>query len=336
MRPRPAALSQGETSITRLGTGIAFTMMHVFKRWQKKSNGDIKGGAGHVLAGPAKKMKPHPISPRFFLDNPSRIYYNNLQLLAPHLTAKTAMNTKSSTRSHSSLDSRYDEKDAFARLARACEDNDERAVIEIRNEIMLANGGLVRSLARKACRYYGFLGLSTTTMSPDSEATYSENDFIQHGYILLEKAIRKYDLSAGVKFSTYATTVVGRGLNQIFNARALKKYATGGFVSLDSEVGGEDGERRLADFIPDKNSGRGLRDYYMEDVRRMLAVALSTLTPREKKVVLLSQGFGCDKLKLAEIAQMMGVTPQRVTQILKGALCKLRIHPAIKELDTVV
>ncbi len=230
----------------------------------------------------------------------------------------------------------YDEKDAFSRLAKARDEKDEASFIQIRNEIMLANGGLVRTLAQKACRYYGFLGLSTTCTSPDGEATYSEDDFTQHGYILLAKAICKYSLSAGAKFSTYATTVVGRGLNQIFNARALKKYAHRGFTSLDNEVDSEKGEGKLGDFIPDKNSGRDLDDYYMKDLRRMLAAAISTLTPREKKVVLLSQGFGCDKLKQAEIAQMLGVTPQRVTQILKGALRKLRVHPAIRELDTVV
>ena len=32
---------------------------------------------------------------------------------------------------------------------------------------------------------------------------------------------------------------------------------------------------------------------------------------------------------------MLDVTPQRVTQILKGALRKLRVHPAIRELGTV-
>ncbi len=244
------------------------------------------------------------------------------------------MNAKSRT-SHPSS-SHYDEKNAFTRLAKAREDKDEDAFLEIRNEIMLANGGLVRSLAQKACRYYGVLGLSTTSTRPDGEATYSEEDFTQHGYILLDKAICKFDLAAGVKFSTYATTVVGRGLNQIFNARALKKYASRGFVSLDKDVDSEKGEGTVGDFIPAKNSGRDLDDYYMEDLRRMLAAAISTLTPREKKVVLLSQGFGCDKLKQAEIAQILGVTPQRVTQILKGALRKLRVHPAIRELETVV
>jgi RNA polymerase sigma factor (sigma-70 family) len=230
----------------------------------------------------------------------------------------------------------YDEKDAFSRLAKARDEKDEASFIQIRNEIMLANGGLVRTLAQKACRYYGFLGLSTTCTSPDGEATYSEDDFTQHGYILLAKAICKYSLSAGAKFSTYATTVVGRGLNQIFNARALKKYAPRGFVSLDNEVDNEKGEGTLGDFIPDKNAGRALDNYYLKDLRRMLGAALSTLSTREQKVVILSQGFGCDKLKQSEIAQMMDVTPQRVTQILKGALRKLRVHPAIKELETVV
>ena len=267
-----------------------------------------------------------------------RIWYNLLRKNELHqLLTKgddPIMNTKSRT-SHPSTP-HYDEKDAFTRLAKAREDKDEDAFIEIRNEIMLANGGLVRTLAQKACRYYGVLGLSTTSMSPDSEATFSENDFTQHGYILLDKAICKFNLSAGVKFSTYATTVVGRGLNQIFNARALKKYASRGFVSLDNEVDSEKGEGTLGDFIPDKNAGRALDNYYLKDIRRMLASALSTLTTRERKVVILSQGFGCDKLKQSEIARMLDVTPQRVTQILKGALRKLRIHPAIRELETVV
>ncbi len=241
------------------------------------------------------------------------------------------MNTKyrPSTSSH------YDEKDAFSRLAKARDENDKATFIEIRNEIMLANGGLVRTLAQKACRYYHVLGLSTTSTRPNYEATYSAEDFTQHGYILLDKAICKFDLAAGVKFSTYATTVVGRGLNQIFNARALKKYAARGFVSLDSEVDSEKGEGALGDFIPDKNAGKAFDNYYLKDIRRMLGAALSTLSTREQKVVILSQGFGCDKLKQAEIAQILDVTPQRVTQILKGALRKLRVHPAIRELGTV-
>ena len=242
------------------------------------------------------------------------------------------MNTKHRT----STTSLYDEKDAFSRLAKARDEKDEATFIEIRNEIMLANGGLVRTLAQKACRYYHVLGLSTTSTSPEHEATYSEEDFTQHGYILLDKAICKFDLAAGVKFSTYATTVVGRGLNQIFNARALKKYAPRGFVSLDQEVDSEKGEGTLGDFIPDKNAGKAFDNYYLRDLRRMLGAALSTLSTREQKVVILSQGFGCDKLKQAEIAQILGVTPQRVTQILKGALRKLRVHPAIRELETVV
>ena len=242
------------------------------------------------------------------------------------------MNTKYRT----STTSHYDEKDAFSRLAKARAEKDDATFFEIRNEIMLANWGLVRTLAKKACCYYHVLGLSTTSTDPNTEATYSADDFTQHGYILLDKAIRKFDLAAGVKFSTYATTVVGRGLNQIFNARALKKYAPRGFVSLDHEINSEKGEGTLGDFIPDQNAGRALDNYYLKDIRRMLAAALSTLSSREQKVVLLSQGFGCEKLKQFEIAQMLNVTPQRVTQILKGALRKLRVHPAIRELGSVV
>ena len=226
----------------------------------------------------------------------------------------------------------YNEKDAFSRLALARDAENGKAYLSIRNEIMLANGGLVRVLAQRACRYYALLGLSTTCHDYTKEATFSEEDFVQHGFILLLKAIDNFDLAAGVKFSTYATTVVGRGLNQVFNSRALKRYAPRGFVSLDSDVDEEKGRASLRDMIPDENAVREFEEFSLRDIGRTLSDALSTLSSRERDIVLMSQGFGCEKRKLVDIARLMGVTPQRVTQILKEALRKLRTHPALREL----
>ena len=228
--------------------------------------------------------------------------------------------------------SAYDEKSSFQKLEQARATDNEESFNAIRNDIMMANGGLVRSLARKACRYYGYLGLPTTCTTPGGEAVFSEEDFMQDGYILLAKAIDKFDIGAGNKFSTYATPVVGRGLNQVFNARALRRRSPRAIISLDAEVDDEKGLAKLRDHIPDANAENAFNEFVLRDLGKVLKEAILTLSERERKVVLMSQGFQCKKRKQAEIAKSLGVTPQRVTQILKGALLKLRAHPAIREL----
>jgi RNA polymerase sigma factor (sigma-70 family) len=235
----------------------------------------------------------------------------------------TCKNTSTST---------YNEKDAFTRLALARATGDNKTFTSIRDEIMLANGGLVRVLAQRACRYYAHLGLSTTCYDYTKEAAFSVEDFVQYGYILLHKAIINYSLAAGAKFSTYATTVVGRGLNQVFNSRALRQYVPHGFVSLDADVDDEKGQASLRNMLPDENALRAFEEFALKDIGRILSKALSTLSKRERDIVRMSQGFGCEKRKLVDIAKMLGITPQRVTQILKEAFRKLRMHPALMEL----
>ena len=235
------------------------------------------------------------------------------------------------TTTHSSP-STYDEATSFKMLEQARANDDQESFNAIRNDIMMANGGLVRSLARRACRYYGYLGLQTTCTNPGGEAVFSEEDFVQDGYVFLAKAIDKFDRHAGTRFSTYATPVVGRGLNQVFNARALRRHSPRGCVSLDAEVDDEKGVAKLRDHIPDENAENAFEEFVLKDLGKVLKEALSSLSERERKVVLMSQGFQCDKIKKVDIAKILGVTPQRVNQILGGALRKLRAHPAIREL----
>ncbi len=226
----------------------------------------------------------------------------------------------------------YNEQEAFGRLEQARGRKDGEAVRAIRNEIMLANGGLLRVLARKACRYHACLGL--TTPADDSGLhvpVISEEDFLQHGYILMDKAIETFKPSKGNRFSTYATIVVGHGLNQVYNTRAVKKYACRRFVSLDTAVGDE-GEATLGDFIADDRSAPVSKALEGQDLHHVLAAALATLGERERAMVAMSQGYGCRRMKLVEIAKLFQVTPQRVTQIVKAAIRKLQEHPAIREL----
>jgi len=55
------------------------------------------------------------------------------------------------------------------------------------------------------------------------------------------------------------------------------------------------------------------------------------LTPREKEVINLRFGFGSvDAMTLAQVGDNMGVTRERIRQIEKKALKKLRGHPRLQ------
>jgi RNA polymerase primary sigma factor len=98
-------------------------------------------------------------------------------------------------------------------------------------------------------------------------------------------------------------------------------------ISLESSVG-DDQDAVLADFIVDES----LPD--MDDTAAQIVLkaqvdgVLSTLSPRERRVIELRFGLDGDKLfTLSEIGTELGVTRERVRQIETKALRKLR-HPS--------
>ena len=102
-------------------------------------------------------------------------------------------------------------------------------------------------------------------------------------------------------------------------------------ISLETPVG--DDESHLGDFIADQNNSlpsESVISAHLADVTRK---ALSTLTPREEKV--LRMRFGIDEKKdhtLEEVGQDFDVTRERIRQIEVKALRKLRHPTRSKEL----
>ena len=97
-------------------------------------------------------------------------------------------------------------------------------------------------------------------------------------------------------------------------------------ISLESPIGEEDG-RQLVDFIEDKKlilpSDAAVNLNLSEQIRKVL----STLTPREEKVLRMRFGIG-EKADhtLEEVGQEFTVTRERIRQIEAKAIRKLR-HP---------
>jgi RNA polymerase primary sigma factor len=98
-------------------------------------------------------------------------------------------------------------------------------------------------------------------------------------------------------------------------------------VSLDTPIG-EDAEDFLGDFIEDKKTVHAMEAMTNMDLSKRAREVLSTLTPREEKV--LRMRFGIHEggeHTLEEVGETFSVTRERIRQIETKALRKLR-HPS--------
>jgi RNA polymerase sigma factor (sigma-70 family) len=94
--------------------------------------------------------------------------------------------------------------------------------------------------------------------------------------------------------------------------------------SLDKPIG-EDGESTIGDLLPDPASDQVVEEAVSSAIRDQIRRSLECLTDRERGVVVLRFGLGGQQPQtLAEIADHYGISRERVRQIEKEALAKLR------------
>ena len=97
-------------------------------------------------------------------------------------------------------------------------------------------------------------------------------------------------------------------------------------ISLETPVGDE-GDSLLGDFIEDKEATVPHDEIISNDLTGHMNEVLSTLTPREEKVLRMRFGIGETKdHTLEEVGAYFNVTRERIRQIEAKALRKLR-HP---------
>jgi RNA polymerase sigma factor (sigma-70 family) len=113
----------------------------------------------------------------------------------------------------------------------------------------------------------------------------------------------------------------------IDEAQVERALAVAGEVSIEQPVG-EDGAE-LADFLADADAEEVSMAAEREDVARELRSAVSRLDDRERTILTARFGFLDDGIPrtLEEIGANLKLTPERIRQIEKRALAKLR-HPA--------
>jgi len=98
-------------------------------------------------------------------------------------------------------------------------------------------------------------------------------------------------------------------------------------ISLETPIGDEE-DSQLGDFIEDKNATLPLDSAIQENLKETTTRVLSSLTPREERVLRMRFGIGMNTdHTLEEVGQQFSVTRERIRQIEAKALRKLK-HPS--------
>jgi RNA polymerase primary sigma factor len=108
--------------------------------------------------------------------------------------------------------------------------------------------------------------------------------------------------------------------------KLLLKVSSRGIVSFETPVGEEGGQ--LGDFIVDRSIPDPEQETTASLLKAKLSRTLESLTPRERRIIELRFGLGNEySLTLEETGKELGLTKERIRQIEKEALAKLR-HPS--------
>lgn len=154
---------------------------------------------------------------------------------------------------------------------------------------------------------------------PDRET----DDLISIGTIGLIKSIDTFDSDKGIRLATYASRCIDNEL--LMMLRSNKKQARE--VYLYEPIGSdkEGNEINLLDVI--ESTEENVIDLFLiqENIKRLYLFINSSLTPREKEIIILRYGLKGEKeITQREIADKLGISRSYVSRIEKKALKKLK------------
>ena len=140
------------------------------------------------------------------------------------------------------------------------------------------------------------------------------DDLLSDGIIALLRAVDKFDVGLGFRFSTYATQVVRRNTYR----RVMEKQKERQRITLSVHDAGVD--------ISDEHRTSGMSEAKWEALRGRLTLMLDKLDRREKLIIRARFSLGGHRRvqTLQKLADRLGVSKERVRQLEKRALDKLR------------
>jgi RNA polymerase sigma factor (sigma-70 family) len=154
------------------------------------------------------------------------------------------------------------------------------------------------------------LKLLFRVLKPYDSYAQERQDLLSDGELALWRAVEKFDYSYGRRFSTFATKVIQRRLNE----RVEKVTKRKGVVQF------------VDDYPEEGDPGRAARKPRQQaEVGPDFEPLLDTLPPRERAVVRLRHGFGdTEAMSLTEVGAALNISKTRVRQLELQAYARLR------------
>ena len=100
-------------------------------------------------------------------------------------------------------------------------------------------------------------------------------------------------------------------------------------ISFDVPFG-EDGDGTLLDVVPDESATPADAGLQKESLRTEIQNVMMVLSPREREIVSLAFGIGCQEMTLEEIGERFDLTRERVRQVKEKAIRKMA-RPGVKD-----
>ncbi|MDD7234264.1 MAG: RNA polymerase sigma factor RpoD/SigA [Bacteroidales bacterium] len=101
-------------------------------------------------------------------------------------------------------------------------------------------------------------------------------------------------------------------------------------MSFDTPFG-EDGDGTLLDVVPDNDAEQADTGLQKESLRVDIQHVMMVLSQREREIVSLAFGIGCQEMTLEEIGERMDLTRERVRQVKEKAIRKMA-RPGVKDI----
>jgi RNA polymerase primary sigma factor len=173
-----------------------------------------------------------------------------------------------------------------------------KKALEARSDLVRENLGLVLAMAKRA-------------RVPNMEF----GDLVSQGNMALLRSVENFDFSKGFRFSTYACRAILRSFNRLASEAGnhRHRFCTRAYIDLDEKA------HRSQEFEEKWEEA-------VDDIRDILEGNIAELSDVEKTIIL--ERFGLQSRgkgkTYAEIGQILGLTYERIRQIHKTALGKIR------------
>jgi RNA polymerase primary sigma factor len=142
------------------------------------------------------------------------------------------------------------------------------------------------------------------------------------------RAEREMQAETGVMPSVEAIALrLGLDVDRIVEARRAAQTP----LSIEAPLS-DDSDMTRGDLLGDETAGQAAhREVEKQELSKRIAEALDLLDPRERRILQMRFGLELgEERTLTEVAQVMGVSRERIRQIEQAALAKLRRMPSLR------